>query len=1320
MTFRGLTDEQRRAVECVDRSLLVDAAAGAGKTTVLAQRCLHLICDAPEPFRCNVDELLVLTFTEAAATEMRQRIINALRARLEESPADARLRQQVIWADLAQISTIHSFCLWLLRRNFVEAGIDPAAAIMDEHEAAILRRDALERLFDRLYRDAAASSKDANSGGNAAAPSSQGAAFVKLVEDYGLGDDGYIAAFVLRLAAFLESLPSPEAWLDRVCARIEHRADEVILDLAAALRIELCHQADAVEAMVEGMNASSGTGAVPARQDLAKALDIHVSRLKEWSSQIEHILDSVRPDRGSQTFRSATDSSARATTADAVDRFEFVRQQIADYVLQKPPGVRRNKRDVSPEALALNAAIDDFDKVRDDMFEGRVRRWVRFSADELRAGLALAAPYVRTLVELTRAFEAEYRQTKRRLAVLDFADLEQLAYRLLTERHPDEGERPSAAARNIRRQFAHVLVDEYQDINPLQEAIIRRISREEDADMHPNLFVVGDVKQSIYRFRLAEPELFVERAQRLRTAEGRGVVISLQSNFRSARPVLDFINLVFASLMAPGLGSVVYDDQSVLRHARTESPGFQPAPVEIHLLDRGLRGGASTEPDESTEDMRDARHDDDADDRTDDLMAMTVIEREALLIGRRIRELMTDAETRVEGRRLLYRDFVILLRSARQQAQRIEAVLRAMGIPTFTDAAGEFLHAREVREVLAALRVLDNPQQDIPLVSALRAGLFGPPIEVDDLADIRACRRDVPFHLAVIEASKPCSGVACQEHLAIILERIEHYRRRACRQPLADVLWELYEESGYLARVGAWPYGPFRRANLIRLHDYARRFATFRQQGLHRFLRFVESIEEESNQPANAGSVGEGEDAVRIMTVHKAKGLEFPVVFVAGLGNAPNLEDVRGRMLFGRRSGIGLRVVDPTQFIEYPSAAHALVCDEVLRYAREEEIRILYVAMTRARDRLILIGSPKHHDFDQWYRKMRRPPTTGPRWAVLTGSTPLDWLMPVVAGAGEETVAFDAPFPPTGAVATVIAHPFSEIQQWHVERFESDSDGDDLRARVARLEPLPALEPVDMDDPQAGEVVQRVRWVYPFLAASAQRAVVPASGFKTPPTGTQDEAATTLPVASDAVLFALPRMEHMVTDTEGTSVDARVRGTVTHRVFQHLDIPSARGRGPDEQIAQLVSRGLLSVEHAAMIDVEGIRWFLTTDAADLMCDPDVQVRREFAYITCEPIEWFDASAGPLPPEDRVLVRGIVDAVLVAPAHLDILDYKTDALLWDEVPERAEWYRPQVVLYARAMSRLWRRPVRSCRLIFLSARRIITWGDAELSRPIPSP
>ncbi|MFQ5462932.1 MAG: helicase-exonuclease AddAB subunit AddA [Phycisphaerae bacterium] len=1270
------TAEQREAITTTGRSLIVSAAAGSGKTAVLAERCAYLVCDAPEAHRCDVDQLVVLTFTDAAAAEMRTRIVSALRKRLKDNPQSEHLARQVALIGTASISTIHSFCLWMIRRWFNELDLDPSAALLDGTEAELLKTECLENLFADLY--SRSENENAPPLGSLDAPckpadASLGAAMARFVDEYGQGNDATLRRFVLALHGFVESLPDREAWLARSSACGNEPLQQTVHAQLHGITGEITRQIQWCDAYIQRLareNAPVGF--------YVDVLGSYRDTLTQWQDDLSAWVD-------------------RSHDGDALPQslkaFEILRENMAGrgFPNARAPRVSRDTPD--DEKAAIDEAKGFLKHAKEKLWKKRLHdRYLAFPIENRLADLAKTAPHAQTVARLVQAFSDAYALAKRKTNALDFSDLQRFAYRLL--RGGEAGGPVASAAASLHDQFHHVLVDEFQDINPLQEAIIRLVSHETDPDRPDNLFVVGDIKQSIYRFRLAEPTIFSHRLHRFRDNPAQGKAIAFQKNFRSRPEILDAVNGVFRQLMQEGT-EIVYDDLAALHPGRVIKD-LPAHPIELHLLQSDVAG------DEDHEDPEPGVAD------LNDLTRWTPIEREALLIGKTISRWVASGDRTITGAPLAFRDVVILLRATKHKAERTAGILTACGVPARAEVGSALLATREVRDILATLEAIDNPRQDIPLAAVLRNGVLAPPLSEDDLVSIRCHNRNVPFHQAVLTCRHETTDPQLRERLSAVLDRLDEVRDIARRRPIGALFQTLYECHGYFGYVGGLPNPSQRRHHLLQLRALAARFSRFQRQGLHRFLRFVATLEEGKQAIPTASAGGENDDVVRIMSIHKSKGLEFPVVFVADLGTGFNLKDKTGSMIFEPQTGIGLRVVDNERLIEYPTCAHQRAADEHDRSLRAEELRVLYVAMTRARDKLVLTGSCRNVETELRRFTNAAAQSTIPALDILAAGTRLAWLMPALATSEELTVAVN-PKPNDPSRVHLHTHDADEIGTWSVDaaqvRYATRT-----ALSVARFDPLPAEEPVSDPTPEIEAVLDRMNFVYPFAAATTLRSAVGASELKD--WLNADREADMRPDRLDHDAFAgnafaghaFPSEDDTARDAPGTDAAAQ-RGIVTHRVLQHLDFGRAKdGAGLDEELARLADRGLVTADDQKCIDRDSLRWFIGTDLAEHLRRAGDAYRREFRYIAMEAAKRVNPDV-PDACDDQVLVRGVVDGILPTPDGLDIVDFKTDRIGPQDVNERTEHYRPQMDAYARAMGKLWRRPVCMARLVFLSARII---------------
>ncbi|EKP94024.1 UvrD-helicase domain-containing protein [Thermaerobacter subterraneus] len=1355
---RRWTDAQLQAICLRGRNLLVSAAAGSGKTSVLVERILRRLLDPASPV--EIDRLLVVTFTEAAAAEMKERIRNRLEQALAEHPGDARLRRQLALLGRASISTVHSFCLRITRQYFYRLGLDPATRVAGEHEAQLLRFEVLDEVFERRYAQAAPD-------------------FLALVEAYGGGrGDESLRKLVLDLYDSAYARPWPEAWLDGLA--------RMYRDGASALE--------------------QSTWFAVARQGLVRAFQRHARRLAGLAAQ-------CRQPGGPAVWAETLEDDARRLEAlarelegagwEAAGR--LVAQAAGDW-----PRLPRNPQSQDPMHARIQKGRNQVkDQVR-DLAQGM---WSRAPA-EVAADLARLQSYVQTLVDLCRDFARSLQAAKRDRGLMDFADMEHYALQVLADPEAPAGIlRPSPVARELRRFFQEVLVDEYQDINPLQDAILQLVAG--DGEEVPfNLFMVGDVKQSIYAFRQAEPAIFLARYRAYppapgpgdaagggasgggaapargpetaggaagveppgagdpEAASGRGWRIDLNANFRSRPAVLAAVNDLFRRIMVPELGGLAYDEEARLNPG-APYPDLPPgasggeAPVEVYLLERKpealdedwpdrLEGGAGFDPAGSLPpgtagartggtgtrraDPEETPAEPPAGDEDDGLSVeeaadLTALEQEARLVAWRIRELVEgtgrqpplliwDPEQNAY-RPVRYRDVVVLLRSARLRASTFVEVLDREGVPVYSRSRTGYLVAPEVEVMLALLQVLDNPRQDIALAAVLRSPVVG--LGARDLARIRLAGPGLSFYEAACrvagwdpEAEAPVGaagqdleglspsqdagsaahgrsaagvdagasttvreaggdGEAAQDPLAARLRRfladLSRWRSAARRYPLSRVIQQLYDETGILAYVSGLPAGEQRRANLEALRDRARQFDQFARQGLFRFLRFIDRLRERGDDLGTAPALGENDDVVRVMTIHQSKGLEFPVVVVADLGVEFQFD--RGHALIHRDLGLGLKVADPDLRIRYPSLAYEAVRTQQRLDTLAEELRILYVALTRARERLILVGSARDLPASaaRWWAAAGGALAGGdrplPAEAVEGATRYLDWLGPALIphpdaaplrqlamapsplepAAGSEGLAREGwtsrwrwtvwlrPPATPGAAAGPSAVPGpQDPESIHAER-PADGQRDEPVAPAppgtgqgtggtpapSWLEPLVRGQPLPagaVDGPAVEALRRRLRWRYPYAPLAnrfAKRSVSELKGQDDP-----EWQAYALPADLRRGLRqprlhwngTPPGAEPARPDEPATAaaVTGAARGTATHRVLQHLDLAGPMDRRSIErQIESLVARRLLAPAEAAAVDVAALARFFAGPLGRRLLHRPDRVYREWMF-----------------------------------------------------------------------------------------------------------
>ncbi|HEY8750375.1 MAG TPA: helicase-exonuclease AddAB subunit AddA [Tepidisphaeraceae bacterium] len=1190
---------------------------------MLAARCVHLVCDAPDS--CGVDELLVVTFTEAAASEMKSRIHAALRERAAQSPS-TRLDRQLALVNHASVSTLHSFCAKLLREHFHAVGLDPGFVVLDGDEAGLLRRETARDLFDHCY--------EFDEHGD----------FHRFIDAYGEGDDQRLMGLVVQTHEMLESLVDPLGWIDRARQRIAGAAEGELADsdLGVELTEILSRTIAATRAQCDrATNLIQSLGSFPA----------YLTELTNCSRSLRY-WDELLGSEGIDALGEHVRSHPR-------DRLPSVSNSL--------PGKEQAKQAV--------------DAVRDAMTRGALFELLRFTTAQWQEGLAGIQPHSEMFLQLVERFGRRYRDVKNASRVLDFADLERFAFKVLCDTSAGATLTPSRAARGYHKRFAHVLVDEYQDINELQDAILTLLSREcicDEPGQTGNFFCVGDVKQSIYRFRLAETGRFLER-QRTYRGDGtssRGIVIDLQSNFRSRSALLEAVNEVFERLMTADAADIDYDQTHRLHpglpYPTSGPPSFSGAPLEMHLLPANLQSDeAASESETPSADAEEADLD-----RS---------QREAVLIASRIRKLTgldgsppmqitePDGIGSFQTRPVQFKDIVILLRSMRYKSEQFADVLRRADIPVHAQSGTGYFESMEIRDMLSLLAILENQRQDIPLAAVLRGPLANLPEPDNCLTHIRLAYPTeppevaIPFHDAVVQyANEQDDEVAAA--LRDFLARLKSWRAMAHSRPLAEVIGHIYDQTGYLAFCAALHDGQQRVANLSDFRQRAAQFGSFRRQGLSRFLAFLESLRDEVDlgQPSTAS---EADNVVRIMSIHRSKGLEFPIVVLPDLGKKINLSDCHGAIIADRAAGLGMAVVDEHRMIRYPSLAQLLVRRRLRQQALAEELRVLYVAMTRAKEHLILVGTCDPKSTETWDRRWGG--YTGPFSAddILRARCMLDWLGPVSAAAGPGMIKVET-------------HSAPEVSSWQAEH-KTRPDFSPAQMQLAALTPLPETP---APDPIATRIIARLDHVYPFEAFTRVQAAQAVTAI----------AKKTDRSAAQPVDLPVPRFGADQTPSPTTI------GDVTHRVMLHLDFSRAcDAKDLEQQISEMVDRKLIAPSAAKLVRHDDIHWLLSTEVGSLLKVNAKELLREL------PIHFAVSSseASSDDPLDQIMVRGRIDLLAPTPHGTVLIDYKTDNVSANGVPARAASYLPQLNAYSTAVQKITGQPPAATYLVFLTARVI---------------
>jgi len=1285
------TDEQWAAIAAEGSHLLVAAAAGSGKTAVLVERIISRIADESRPL--DVDAMLVATFTKAAAAEMKERIRHALEDALESSPDSKHLRRQIALLPRASVTTLHSFCLEVVERYAPLIDLDPGFRMANDTEAGLLRMDTLDELFEERY----------------AAEGSEGA-LASLADRFGgERNDEPLHRLVLELHEFAGSHPWPEHWLRATAASFRAAEAEKLL----------------------------GSLWVKSLRDDAMLLLHGTLQLLRTALRVAH--EPGGPEPYIETLFADIDGLEQAAAAFASDSWEAWQAAATGIRFGRLKACKGD--DYDPSLIErVKSLRESAKKAVGKLAEEWLVRSLEQYAEELR-GLA---PEMESLAELAIQFGDRYEQAKRAKGLLDFGDLEHYALRILRDSaSTPEHSSPSLAALGFRDRFAEIYLDEYQDTNEVQEAIVSLIARNDPG----NVFMVGDVKQSIYRFRLAEPGLFLEKYKTYASyrpemtdagcLEGEpGLRIDLARNFRSRREILNAANHVFRLIMQEPVGEMNYDEQAELKYSDGYPEAAEgernPYAVEMILLDRAAPSVETVE--ETTQlaaeaggSQEDAQNaDESGSEEPEDLEAAQL---EARCIADEIRKLMgTGGE---EGQRppfavydgkaklhrpVQYRDIVILLRAVSSLAPTIIEELKAAGIPAYADLATGYFAATEVDTVLSLLAVIDNPRQDIPLAGVLRSPIGG--LGAEDLARIRLARRRSSFWEATNEAARDGGGAAAtlapdvRSALAGFLTKLGEWRDFARREPLGDLLWMLYRETGYYDFVGGLPGGGQRQANLRALVDRAIQYErSSRFRGLFRFLRFLGRMRDTGADLGAARALGESENVVRIVSIHRSKGLEFPVVFAAGLGRNFNRRDLNGAFLKHKKLGFGPRVFERDSRITYPTLPQLAIRRKLAAEMLAEEMRVLYVALTRPKEKLFLIGTSKDASkmWEQWTETAAMAEGGLPPHAVAAAGKYLDWLGPAAVLAAERTD------PASRWVFRV--EPSAAYTLRTSEAKEEAQDDGRLWNAVANADPVGA------GGTELAERVERVlNWRYSHETASQVAAKTSITALKLRREGTAPHSVPIRAAAEEEVVSEAWR--ERLAEEEALSATAATfrlrrprfmsakqltpaeRGTAYHLVMQHFPLEAdVSAERIEAMLDKLTERRILSAEQRAGIEAAAVAAFCGTPLYERMRRSD-RVWREVPF-TCG----LDAAAvypETLAPEagETVIIQGVVDCLFEEEEGLVLVDYKTDALKGLDAAAAAEKHRFQVERYAEAVSAIAGRPVKETYVYFFDGGHVV--------------
>lgn len=1238
------TTEQQQVIDLRNRNILVSAAAGSGKTAVLVERIVKIITDKNHPV--DIDHLLIVTFTNAAAAEMRERIGNAIEKALDEQPGNEHLLRQLTLIHNAQITTIDSFCLYVVRNHFHEIDLEPNFRIGDEGELKLLREDVLGRVLEQNYEE----------------PSE---AFSDFVEGYASGrTDAALNEMILQLYEFSRSYPWPEKWLDSFVGiyRIENREELDRAEWLAPLTENICFV------------------------------------LKDCEQLLKQALAITQQDDGPDMYEKAVQSDLeKYESLSKLTSFCELYGALSDIKYDRLASSRGFEGD--PDKLELVKSLREQAK---DVVKKICKQYFFCSPEMMIEQLERTEPMLEEVVRLTKQFADEFAAAKRRKNLVDFHDVEHFALQILVD---EETEKAKKTAEEFRDTFEEIMIDEYQDSNEVQETLLRSISREERGEN--NIFMVGDVKQSIYRFRLARPELFMKKYDSYSLEESTTQRIDLHKNFRSREEVLTCTNDIFYKIMARSLGNVEYDAEAALYPGASYpvSADFTP---EILLADSN---------DELLEDT--------------ELTDKKTLE--AKIVAEEIKHLMKTQPVTDKAagtlRAARYSDIVILLRSLSGWADSLVEVLNENGIPAHTVSSTGYFSTVEVQTVLSMLRLLDNPRQDIPMAAVLRSPMAG--LTDEELAVLRLEDGSVPFHEAVLELAEGLyeedgqkeisdseadseadqkqgrnADEKTENHIETTAHRklLKFYKKyRQLRQlvpdtPIHELIEIILRETGYGHYVAAMPAGNRRTANLNMLLEKAAAYEKTSYKGLFHFVRYIDELQKYDVDFGEADMVGENEDVVRIMSIHKSKGLEFPIVIVSGMGKNFNKQDTRSKMVLHPELGIGLDYMDGKLRIKSPTIAKKAIAKQIDLENLGEELRVLYVALTRAKEKLILTGTlkdaPEKLEFFRQQANLSKAADRPLSYLTREGASGyLDWILPAVLSYGDKY-----PVRIVEAAELVLDEVENQLEQ-----------NEDLTERIEEIEAA--------DTQLVGQLKQRFSQRYPYqtdilrknkysvseLKHRAMREKFEAEQEETIPAFLEEPVTPTIP------LF-IQREESVEQETANRGA---LRGTAVHRVMECYDFTSEKS--VQEQMDAMEKEEKITADMRTLVKERIVADFVSSETGKRMALAQRMgaLYREKPFVmgfTEEELENYGFGVGSntdsceniyektdsdqekeeqkkvCHEEDLTLIQGIIDVFWIEKDGIVLLDYKTDRV--QQAKELIDRYETQLKLYADALERVF--------------------------------
>ena len=1203
------TNEQLQAIQEKDSNILVAAAAGSGKTAVLVERIIHKIIDE----QMDIDKILVVTFTNAAASEMRERILEAIYKKLEENPENVHLQRQIILLNKASICTIHSFCLDVIHNHFYEIDLPSNFKIADTAEIDLLKQEVLDDLFEQKYTE---NDKD----------------FIELLENYtNYRGDEALQELVLKIYKFIQSSPFPLKWLQEKLELLKIEDKDISQTIWGKLIIQAVED-DIQESIMQLETVKSKMALYP-----------------EMTKFYQKICEDLIIIKDLQNYNS----------------WDELYIKLLNFNFSKWPVDKKVTNDLKEDSKEIR------DKVKKHNKE-KTAKLLSCPQEQAVKDLKIITPILEKLANLVTEFTKNFAEKKKEKNCIDFNDIEHFALKILL----DENNNPTEVAKKYKEKFEEIAIDEYQDSNLVQEAILTSISKGN------NIFMVGDVKQSIYKFRQARPELFLQKYDEYKNKEEKtqedNLKIQLFRNFRSRQNILNITNLVFESIMSKELGDINYNENEYLNYGAS-----YPEPEEI----KNYAGIAELDIIDLKEDESITAFEGEEDEEEQERVEDDVLE--AKFVANKIQELL-NSDYMVFDKKLGYRkirpkDIVILLRATSNLSPIYEKEISDLELPVFSDTSGTYLDTVEIQTILSVLKIIDNPLQDIPLVVVLRSSICN--FTDNDLITIRLTDRNCNFYEALIKTRLICDG-DLKNKIESFLEKLEKWKSISQYMPLDEFIWQIYLDTGYYQYVGLLPNGAMRQANLKTLFEKAKQYEKASFKGLFNFIQFIDKLKKQNGDLASAKLIGENEDVIRIMSIHKSKGLEFPVVFLCNSHKKFNMQDLNDIILLHQDIGFGPTIMDTTKKIKYSSIAKDAIKLKMKQETLSEEQRILYVALTRAKEKLYITGRSK--DFTKYVQDKNKVLEMYESENIKLdaklmkkANSYLDWIMYVYLFNQGRTITLKGEQYKLSDIITLNVSNKKDLLKTLAK--EEVVEQIDLKEKIGQILKNKSDEENKKSDQALKELLE---WKYDYIVD------------------------TTLPTKSSVTKIKQEKikLEEMLKGIESEEVEYKKsytpkfmqedkkisnaeKGTLVHLCIQRLDErKDYELKDIQNMILNLVEKEIITKNEADAIDVNLIYQYTKSQLFEELRQAK-EVHKEQPFYINIPAK--DVVSEAENSKKNILVQGIIDLYYIDKNdNLVLIDFKTDYISNEPNAKEKilEKYKVQLEIYKTALEQALGRKV----------------------------